>query len=290
MDGAVALAPIQIGPLNKPHLPLVLGGSIFPDSDRTPETERSLLAAMQTALGLGITHLDTASGYGGGRSEELIGEFLQGQREAVYLASKASINEMDAQLMLGMVEKSLQRLQTDFIDLYYIHWPRSGKDLRPLMEGLELARSQGKIGAIGVSNFSVEQMQQVAEVGTIDAHQLCYNLLWRFAERDVIPYCHQMGIAGFAGENVARRGSEAIPNRLAPSIFLRRPFNLEGSGRRTPHKAIGKGLRHSEPSFRENFGSLRIISIGIACVGNGGHHLVADRRHYREDTLWNLVC
>lgn len=204
MDGAVALAPIQIGPRNKRHLPLVLGGSIFPDSDRTPETERSLLAAMQTALGLGITHLDTASGYGGGRSEELIGEFLQGQREAVYLASKASINEMDAQLMLGMVEKSLQRLQTDFIDLYYIHWPRTGKDLRPLMEGLELARSQGKIGAIGVSNFSVEQMQQVAEVGTIDAHQLCYNLLWRFSERDVIPYCHQMGIAVVTYSSIAQ--------------------------------------------------------------------------------------
>jgi hypothetical protein len=116
MDGPLALSPIQIGPANKPHLPLVLGGSIFPDSDRTSETERSLLAAMQSALKLGITHLDTANGYGGGRSEELIGEFLQGQRQAVYLASKASINEMDAHLMLGMVEKSLQRLQTDFID------------------------------------------------------------------------------------------------------------------------------------------------------------------------------
>ena len=204
MDRSLALSPIQIGPLYKPHMPLVLGGSICPDSDRTPETERSLLAAMQRALDLGITHLDTASGYGGGRSEELIGGFLQRRREQVYLASKASINEMDAQLMLGMVEKSLQRLQTDFIDLYYIHWPRSGKDIRPMMEGLELARSQGKIGAIGVSNFSVEQMQQVAEVGKIDAHQLCYNLLWRFSERDVIPYSHQNGIAVVTYSSIAQ--------------------------------------------------------------------------------------
>jgi aryl-alcohol dehydrogenase-like predicted oxidoreductase len=104
---------------------------------------------------LGITHIDTATGYGGGRSEELIGEFLPGRREQIFLASKASINEMDTQKMLGMVDKSLQRMQTDFIDLYYIHWPRVGKDIRPMMEGLELARSQGKIGAIGVSNFSV---------------------------------------------------------------------------------------------------------------------------------------
>ena len=57
------------------------------------------------------------------------------------------------------------------------------------MEALENARQQGKIRAIGVSNFSVAQMAQVATVGTIDAHQLGYNLFWRFAERDIIPYC-----------------------------------------------------------------------------------------------------
>jgi myo-inositol catabolism protein IolS len=200
----LALPPIQIGTCPKATLPLVLGGSIFPDSDRTPETERSLLATMQRALELGITHIDTATGYGGGRSEELIGEFLPSRRQQVFLASKASISEMNAQVMLGMVEKSLQRLQTDFIDLYYIHWPRAGKDMRPMMEGLELARSQGKIGAIGVSNFSVEQMQQVAEVGKIDAHQLCYNLIWRFPERDVIPYCHQNQIAVITYSSIAQ--------------------------------------------------------------------------------------
>src|SRR4051794_3540537 len=150
MNNLPALPPVQIGPIHKPALPLALGGSIFPDSDRSPETERALLATMERALELGVTHIDTASGYGGGRSEELIGGFLQGRREQVFLASKASIDEMDAQVMLGMVDKSLRRLQTEFIDLYYIHWPRVGKDIRPMMEGLELARSQGKIGAIGV--------------------------------------------------------------------------------------------------------------------------------------------
>ena len=67
--------------------------------------------------------------------------------------------------------------------------------MRPTMEGLETARRQGKIAAIGVSNFNVAQMQQVAEIGTIKAHQLGYNLLWRYAEQDVIPYCAANDIA-----------------------------------------------------------------------------------------------
>ncbi|MCA9906039.1 MAG: aldo/keto reductase, partial [Anaerolineae bacterium] len=88
-----------------------------------------------------------------------------------------------------------QRLQTDYIDLYYLHWPRTGRDMRPWMEGLETARQQGKIAAIGVSNFSVSQMQALAQVGQIDAYQLGYNLLWRFSERDVLPYCAEHHIA-----------------------------------------------------------------------------------------------
>ncbi|MFN8447205.1 MAG: aldo/keto reductase [Anaerolineae bacterium] len=100
---------------------------------------------------------------------------------------QSSSDDLRAQTMIAAVDASRSRLQTDVIDLYYIHRPRTGKDLRPLMEGLETARQQGKIHAIGVSNFSVAQMEQLAEVGRIDAHQLGYNLLWRFAERDIIP-------------------------------------------------------------------------------------------------------
>jgi myo-inositol catabolism protein IolS len=93
------------------------------------------------------------------------------------------------------VEASLGRLRTDHIELYYVHWPRSGADMRPVLEGLHRARNEGKIGAVGVSNFSVRQMQEVQSVGRIDAHQLGYNLLWRFAENDLIPFCVENDIA-----------------------------------------------------------------------------------------------
>ena len=192
------LPPVQIGATEKAHAPLGAGCSFYGLSGWDGEEADNLLAAMATYLENGITHFDTATGYGDGESERLIGRFMAAdpsRRERIFLASKANLDDISAQAMLNEIDSSRQRMQTDVIDLYYIHWPRTGQDLRPLMEGLETAKQQGKIRAIGVSNFSVEQMEQLGEVGKIDAHQLGYNLLWRFPESDLLPYCEEKGIA-----------------------------------------------------------------------------------------------
>ena len=186
------LSPVQIGKQTLPHLPLGFGCSFYGINDWYGQQGKDILAAMATAIEDGITHFDTAEGYGGGESEKLIARFLETDpnlRETLFIASKANLNELTQQAILDSIDASRSRLQTDIIDLYYIHWPRTGKDLRPVMEGLETARQQGIIRAVGVSNFSIGQMEQVSEVGTIDAHQLGYNLLWRFPEKDIIPYC-----------------------------------------------------------------------------------------------------
>lgn len=198
------LSAVRIGPVSKALAPLALGSFIFGADAWRPEAQAQLNATMQAALDHGITHFDTATGYGAGQSEELLGNFLEGKREEVFLASKASIDEMDADLMYSLVKASLDRLRTDRIDLYYIHWPRQGKDIRPMMEGLERARQEGKIGAIGVSNFSVENMEQVREVGPIHAHQFAYNLFWRFAEDEIIPYCVANNIAVVTYSSIAQ--------------------------------------------------------------------------------------
>src|SRR4051812_12212004 len=102
--------------------PLALGGTVFGD-----QSDDAWLAVMQAALTSGINHFDTASGYGNGQSEILIGRFLTAQpdrREAIFLASKTTPKEFTAQAMLAEVAQSRARLQTDVIDLYYIHWPR----------------------------------------------------------------------------------------------------------------------------------------------------------------------
>jgi aryl-alcohol dehydrogenase-like predicted oxidoreductase len=189
MTSDIGRRPLGANPL--PLLPMAQGGSWYAQDAE----DGSLLAALEAAYAAGIRHFDTAAGYGNGRSERLLGAFLHDKRETVFLASKAHGDDLSATASLAEVERSLGRLGVDFIDLYYIHWPRAGRDMRPVMEGLELARQRGKIGAVGVSNFSIAQIQQVAEVGRVDVHQLGYNLLWRYAEDNAIPFCQAHNIA-----------------------------------------------------------------------------------------------
>lgn len=189
---------VQIGKGTKPHAPIGMGCSFYGVSDWQGQQGNDILAAMETAMDNGVTHFDTADGYGNGESERLIGRFLSAdssRRERMFLASKSNLDDLSAEAMLKAIDASCQRLQTDYIDLYYIHWPRTGKDLRPMMEGLETARQRGKVRAVGVSNFSVEQMEQVSEVTKLDAHQLGYSLLWRFPEKEIIPYCIENDIS-----------------------------------------------------------------------------------------------
>jgi myo-inositol catabolism protein IolS len=200
MDNLSPLAPIRIGtsPVEQP--PLAFGGSWYMPYAAPSGEDAHRSAAMEAAFAGGIRHFDTGAGYGKGHSEELYREFIRPRRDQLFIASKADPAESTAAAMYAQVEGSLLRLGVDRLDLYYIHWPRTGRDMRPVMEGLERARSEGKLGAVGVSNFSVAEMQQVAEVGTIDAHQLGYNLLWRYPEDDVIPYCiaHDIKVVAYS--------------------------------------------------------------------------------------------
>lgn len=193
-----ANTPVTIGPIPQPQARLGYGGSSFGPEQYTGQEDANLLGAMERTLARGLNHFDTAAGYGDGHSERLLGRLIAaepGRRERVVVATKDHFNDLSGAAMTAAVDASRARLGVDTLDLFYIHWPRTGKDMRPWMEALETARRQGKIRAIGVSNFSVEQMDHVSEVGRIDAHQLCYHLLWRFPERDLIPYCVQHGIA-----------------------------------------------------------------------------------------------
>jgi myo-inositol catabolism protein IolS len=225
------LPEIQIGRSQKRHLPLGMGGSFYGLDHAQHQGEAEILAALETALEHGITHFDTATGYGDGYSERLLGRFMAAdgnRRERIFLASKANLDETSAQAITQAIDASLERLQTDAIDLYYLHWPRTGQDMRPWVEGLETARQQGKIRAIGLSNFSVAQMQQLSEVGQIDAYQIGYNLLWRFSEKEILPYCAAHNIAVIAYSALAHgilsgkyaRALEFVPSDQRWSISL----------------------------------------------------------------------
>ncbi len=199
-----AMPRTTIGPDDRVQGVLGLGCWAFGGAGWGGQDDDASLAAMAAALEGGMNHFDTARAYGGGKSEQVVGRFIADRRDAVYLATKGNTPKASADDIRSQLEASLADLKADYVDLYYIHWPRSGKDMKPVLEEMERARAEGKIRAIGVSNFSVEQMADVATVAKIDAHQLCYNLLWRPLEAEVIPYCREHDIAVVTYSSIAQ--------------------------------------------------------------------------------------
>ncbi|MGE7119447.1 aldo/keto reductase [Peribacillus sp. NPDC046944] len=169
------------------------GHNLFPNLNE--DTGREVL---RTALEEGINFWDTAYIYGPGRSEELIGEVLKdtGKREEVVLATKGAHKFVDGKMVIDnspaflreSVESSLKRLQTDYIDLFYIHFPDEATPKDEAVGALKELKDAGKIKAIGVSNFSFEQLKEANKDGYVDVLQSEYNLFKRGAEQDLLPY------------------------------------------------------------------------------------------------------
>ncbi len=165
------------------------------------------IAALHRALDLGITLIDTADAYGAGHSEEVVGKALGGMRKDVVIATKFGIvvdehgNE-GADGSYGYVikacEASLRRLKTDTIDLYQVHTPDDKTPLEETMGALNDLRRQGKIRAIGVSNFSVAQLEEAARHASLASDQPPYSLFNRSIEADVLPWCQEHGLAVLA--------------------------------------------------------------------------------------------
>ncbi|UOY91717.1 aldo/keto reductase [Ectobacillus sp. JY-23] len=175
------------------------GHNLFTDLD-----EKQGRNLVKEALHLGITFIDTADVYGFGRSEELVGEVIKPHRSEITLATKGAVEKLDdnttrinnkPEYLRSAVENSLKRLQTDYIDLYYLHYP---DNKTPLVEAIgELARlkEEGKIGAIGISNVTLNQLKEANQHNHIDVIQSPYNMLDRSAEKDLLPYSREHNIS-----------------------------------------------------------------------------------------------
>lgn len=180
------------------------GHNLFPDTDE--ETGKELV---QTAIDNGINFLDTAYLYGQGRSEELVGEVVKasGKRSDLVIASKVSPifqdggmkNDNAPAFLKQEVENSLRRLQTDYIDLMYIHYPDEKTPEAEAVGALKELKDEGKIRAIGISNFTPDQLKAANQDGYVDVYQGEYNLLNRGAEKELFPYTteHQISFIPF---------------------------------------------------------------------------------------------
>jgi aryl-alcohol dehydrogenase-like predicted oxidoreductase len=213
-----------------------IGGWMWGGTD-----EAQSVSTIRVALEHGINVIDTAPAYGFGRSEEIVGRTIAeaDQRSRVLIATKVGLewagervfrNASRARIMRE-VEDSLRRLQTDYIDIYQVHWPDPLVTIEETAEAMHTLLRQGKIRAIGVSNFSVGQMEQFRRVAPLHVLQPPYNLFERAIETDLLPYCRKNRIATF-GYGALCRG--LLSGRM-----------------RADSKFEGDDLRGTDPKFRE---------------------------------------
>ena len=170
-----------------------------------PQDDEASIATIHRAIDLGINWIDTAAVYGLGHSEEIVAKALKGRSDRPYVFTKGSrvwndqgeiTSSLKEQSLRREVENSLHRLEVDTIDLYQLHWPNPDPDIEEGWSTLAKLKSEGKLRYIGVSNFSVEQMERARKIAPITSLQAPYSLIKRDIERDILPYCqeHNIGV------------------------------------------------------------------------------------------------
>jgi len=177
-----------------------IGGWMWGGTD-----EEESINAINAAIDRGVNLIDTAPAYGFGRSEEIVGRAIadSGRRSRVLIATKAGLEWKDGKVFRNAsrerikreIGDSLRRLQTDYIDIYQVHWPDPLVSIEETAETMQTLFDQGKIRAIGVSNFSVAQIERFRRVAKLHVVQPPYNLFEREIEAELLPYCRQSGLA-----------------------------------------------------------------------------------------------
>ena len=164
-------------------------------------TETEVAAAVNRAIDLGINCFDTAPAYGGGESELLLGRALGPRRKDVIVVTKCGVGYADRPKgrdsrmtsILASVEQSLQNMGTDYVDVLLIHWPDVNTPFDETMHALDRLVEDGKVRAVGVSNFTLEQIRECEETRGVDIVQYGLNMFDRRMEQDIFPYCLERG-------------------------------------------------------------------------------------------------
>jgi aryl-alcohol dehydrogenase-like predicted oxidoreductase len=177
-----------------------IGGWMWGGTD-----DEESIATIHAAVDRGVNLIDTAPAYGFGRSEEIVGRALADGRlrSRVVIATKTGLEWKDGKVfrnasrrrILREVEDSLRRLRTDYIDIYQVHWPDPLVSLEETAEATQELLDQGKIRAIGVSNFSVGQIERFRRIAKLHVVQPPYNLFERDIEAELLPYCRKSDLA-----------------------------------------------------------------------------------------------
>jgi aryl-alcohol dehydrogenase-like predicted oxidoreductase len=239
-----------------------IGGWMWGGSD-----EALSIATIRAAHERGINLIDTAPAYGFGRSEEIVGKAIAGMRDEVVLATKVGLEWRDGKVFRNAsrarifreIDDSLRRLRTDYVDIYQVHWPDPLVDIEETADAMLALYRQGKIRAIGVSNFSVEQMERFRRVAPLHVLQSPYNLFEREIDAYVLPYCRK--------HDIATLGYGAICRGLL-SGRMRKDTAFDGDDLR------GQDPKFQEPRFGQYLSAVqRLDQLAENCFGKHVIHL-----------------
>jgi diketogulonate reductase-like aldo/keto reductase len=247
---------------------------IFPDGKRVPalgqgtwrmgeskSARASEIAALRLGIALGMSLIDTAEMYGDGGAEEIVAEAIHGQREGIFVVTKVYPHNASRSELPKACERSLKRLHIDAIDLYLLHWRERTPPLDETVDAFEKLRAAGKIKRWGVSNFDLDDMEELLSLedgSNCAANQVLYNLQNREIEFDLLPWSHTYKIPIMAYSPVGHSGQllrnallkriaqshDATPAQIALAWVLRQPGVIA-----IPKASNEKHVRENAPSI-----------------------------------------
>ena len=184
----------------------------------TSEERRTQVAALRRGVELGMDLIDTAEIYASGRSEEVVGEAVRGIRDEAFIATKVAPGHLHHDDVVAACKGSLKRLGISYVDLYQVHWPDPKVPIKETMSAMEKLVHDGLVRYVGVSNFSVKEMEEARDAlarGEIVSNQVEYSLAKRFVEPDLLPYCAKEKVTVIAYSPLARgHVSNTVPGSV----------------------------------------------------------------------------
>ena len=202
-----------------------------------PQDDRDSIAAIHRAIELGVNWIDTAAIYGLGHSEEIVGRAVKKSAVKPFVFTKCGMvwnEKKEIKRTLREIrrecEESLRRLQVERIDLYQIHWPVEDRDVEEAWSTMAALQKEGKVRHIGVSNFSVEQMERCRAIAPITSLQPPYSMINRSVEAEILPWCreHLVGVINYSPMHSGLLTGAMTKERVAA-------MTADDFRRRTPH-------------------------------------------------------
>jgi aryl-alcohol dehydrogenase-like predicted oxidoreductase len=234
-----------------------------------PQDDNDSIEAIHRALDLGINWIDTAAVYGLGHSEEVVGKAVKSSSHKPYIFTKCSMvwdekREITNSLkqIRREVEDSLRRLQIDAIDLYQVHWPKPDEEIEEGWTVMADLQKEGKVRWIGVSNFSVSQMERAIKIAPITSNQPPYSMLNRAVEPEILPFCkaHNIGTINYAPMHSGLLTGAMTKERVA--AFPKDDFRRNAKNYQEP--LLSRNLAVAD--FLKSVGQRHNVTAGVVAI------------------------